>query len=160
MDNLFDYLIILFFIFSAVGSLFKKKPEQKKKYPKTEMPSKSEPISSQQESGYENPFDLGKSTNDDTVKEVGTYYDKSDSIEDKFEKSIEAQIPIRISESKKDKKSDTGNTTVTQSFYKSNIYLGIRQKLSNTESIKESIIIAEILNKPKALRYSGKNLHY
>ncbi|GAB4142161.1 MAG: hypothetical protein Fur0015_11410 [Ignavibacteriales bacterium] len=158
MDNLFDYLIILFFIFSAISSLFKKKPESGKSTQNRRVSKAKPPINYRQNTDY-NPFDLGKGKPVATDGEMIKDYDDNKYIEDEFEKSKEWQVTSK-SESLRKITPNVPSEEKIESLSTIPISSSIRKRLKEKNSIKESIIISEILSKPKALRYSGKNLYY
>lgn len=147
MDNLFDYLVILFFIFSALGSLFKKKPENKNE-PKRKSTKAKKPMDIRQTSDY-NPFDFGEEVIIHTDDEMVIDYDKNKYVEDDFLKSQEWKLPL---ESHQEKKFEPKLTKEAKTISNPMFISSIRSKLKEKNSLKESIFIYEILSKPKALR--------
>jgi len=153
MDNLIDVLIILFFIFSAFGSIFKKKSEQKKR------PS---PMTNNRDEGVEephssSPFDILDEIRNEYKKKNETANQKTnmDEVLTQFEHSKvsmeDLEINNKIIEQKKEKiiplppKNNQNKT---------------RDILFDKASLKQAFILSEILSKPKALNRSGKNLYY
>jgi hypothetical protein len=160
MDNLFDYLIILFFIFSAFGSLFKKKPQQKAGTAKTQTLKRDKNYTMNPERVYKDPFDIDSPKPTETDKENYNYFDSLSTKEDSFEKSVEFSEPVKTPEEKQTTAKKIKVRSDENILYASELKSDIKRKLKNINSVREAILLSEILNKPKALRYSGKNIHY
>jgi len=160
MDNLFDYLIILFFILSAFGSLFKKKAEQKSNLPKRQSTKRVDNYKLSQDRKYNDPFAVDSTNQKGVDKENFNYSDNLPTLEDRFEKRIEFSELVKTSPAyqnaiKKDK--DIINYKIVTPI---KLKTDIKERLHNVNAVKEAFLLSEILNKPKALRYSGKNLYY
>jgi len=160
MDNLFDYLIILFFILSAFGSLFKKKPQQKSGTAKTQTVKRDKNYSMNPERVYKDPFDIDSPKPKVADKENYNYFDSLSTKEDSFEKSVEFSEPVKTSKEKQIPTKKTKERNDENILYAPELKSDIKRKLKIVNSVREAFLLSEILNKPKALRYSGKNLYY
>lgn len=152
MDNIIDLLIVLFFIFSAFGSLFKKKPGQNTT--QKAKTKKSNPQKYSDKKKYsENPFDLFN-VNDkykpDEIRNVEAFEDELSKNFEQSKKSLEDLSPTKRNIETKIQVPIKQNETVQK----------IRKLISNKESLRQAFIFSEIISKPKALNHSGKNIYY
>ena len=173
MDSIGDYLVIGFFIISFLSSIFKKKK-------KSEASSKEKPQKAvaQNRVSFEkerrrNPFeDFVKSINDELIitkeevarSEVDEYYEQamqnSDNtgiaIQDTFQQSKPASLIKKTVREKKEEtntiKSYDDSVEQTKAQHKSTKVSSIKNNLLQTDSIRNFIIMNEILGKPKALQ--------
>lgn len=152
MDNIIDLLIVLFFIFSAFGSLFKKKTGQntsQKAKTKKSNPQKY----SDKEKYSENPFDLFNVNDKYQPAESSNVEVFEDELSKKFEQSkisLEDLSPTKKNIETKVQISAKQNETVMK----------IRKLISNKDSLRQAFLFSEIISKPKALNHSGKNIYY
>lgn len=173
MDNLFQVLIFIFIIWSILGSAFKKKPEKPQqkvarkipgegkqspssRYPKTSQDVLEEILGfkfPQQDpndsysSNYENE-NLEKSGEDIETKQIEpAAFDKNVSIPDIDYDKIKTQVSV---ESEKLQTNIHQQYTLSKSENLKSII--IKKRLRTKTSLRENILISEILNKPKALR--------
>lgn len=194
MDNLFEYLIILFFIFSILQSfLGKKKKQQQQRQQQSQTTSST--TSTSKEKKQESTSDIleqlfglkileeSKSTsrsssdrNAEVLDPVG-YHETTWNPEEDYEDSIGIETvryskkrseakqtefidPVKslekkISDAKKSMAKLPDSIEVeelSESEYSSSFVKNIRKKIANPESIREYILVSEILNKPKAHR--------
>jgi len=174
MDNIVDYLIVGFFIISFLASLFKKK--KVKAVPKKSVRATSE--SSQQrvperQPKAKTPFeDFFKSINEELANakkevsrsEVDEYYEQamqnSDDAEMSSRNTLQQGKPsslipetVRMKEEKTiSTKSYSESVQFSKEQLESKKAKDIRNSLLQVNSIKNFIVIKEILGKPKALQ--------
>jgi hypothetical protein len=174
MDNIVDYLVVLFFIISFLASIFKKKKntpvaKSEDKILKTQIQNPN--IVEKKKAA--NPFeDFFKSINDEIVKakaettrsEVDEYYEnamqKSADVNYTYQsdyKQREYIEPVPEQKFPIDKlgmsiKSYDESLKQTKEKHESKKAKEIRNRLKQNTSIKDFIIISEILGKPKALQ--------
>lgn len=164
MDNIVDYLVVLFFIISFLTSIFKKK----KKTSEAISEDKSLKTQNQNPNIVEkkkaaSPFqDFFNSINEEIVKakaevsrsEVDEYY------EDAMLKSADAREFVEPLPAKKTPKDKAGITIKSyheslrqaKEKHESKKAKEIRNRLKQNTSMRDFIIINEILGKPKALQ--------
>ena len=173
MDSIGDYLVIGFFVISFLSSIFKKKK-------KSEASSKEKPHKAVAQNRVavekekkRNPFeDFVKSINDElaiakeevTHSEVDDYYEQamqnSDVTEVVVQDTVQQSKPASlIPETVYKKKEETHsiksyNDSVkhTKAQHESKKAKDIKKSLLKTNSIRDFIIMNEILGKPKALQ--------
>lgn len=174
MDNILDYLIIGFFIISFLTSIFKKK-KVKTNSPKSVMGTsvRSQQRVPEREPKAKSPFeDFFKSINEELANakkevsrsEVDEYYEQamqnSDETEIKSQNAIQQTKPASlIQETVRTKKEETVSIKsyndlieFSKAQHESKKAKDIKKSLSKTDSIRDFIIINEILGKPKALQ--------
>lgn len=167
MDNIVDYLIVLFFIISFLSSVFKKKKKQAQK----DLIGQNKPIAR-------------KETSNEVVKQKSTSSSKS-AFEEIFKAILEVPEPVEAPKSEVDEyfeeaiknsamiesgmsqdsfqmeqsqHEDETTNTYTEAIkdirkqHISRKAMIIKQSLKNNNTIKEYIIINEVLGKPIALR--------
>lgn len=171
MDNIVDYLVVIFFIISFLSSIFKKKkPSTENTKAKAVQVSKVENI---QQRKVNNPFDeffnsinmeIEKSKNINTYSEVDDYYDnamqnsfeslKNESIISNKKEFVEPTTRFKSTKFENDKSSKSYNSIIksTKDKRESKKAKEIKESLKNSSSIKKFIIMNEILGKPKALQ--------
>jgi hypothetical protein len=198
-SNFFEYLIIIFFIVSALKSLFGKKKKQQRESEARQRQSAQQPQNRRQ--SEENPKDIleqlfglkipdqseqtGKQTKipSDTNTEVldpSGYHDTSWNPEEEFEDSIGVETVRYENQGYQNRHSKTeyADPTIRKTEEPSTAkkIMGkiptkmevenvggtdketvqfierIRNNISNPDSIREYILVSEILNKPRALR--------
>ncbi|MDA3860796.1 MAG: hypothetical protein PF445_06185 [Melioribacteraceae bacterium] len=168
MDNIVDYLVAGFFIISFLTSIFKKK----KKTAETDSGKKTPNRETQQRQFVEkkktnNPFEsfvnsineeLTKAKSEASRSEVDEYYEKAmlNSGEDNvIDKNIYQQRdyiePVHVKKSQQIK-SYSDSLKQSQEKHESKKAKDIRKRLLQGNSIKDFIVITEILGKPKALQ--------
>ncbi len=175
MDNIVDYLIAGFFIISFLSSIFKKKKKVDTKSPKsvkTASDSNQQRVPERKPKAN-SPFeDFFKSINEELANakkevshsEVDEYYEQamqnSDDTEIVKQNTIQQTIPeslipetVRM---KKEKAISINSYSESMKFSKeqheSKKAKDIRKSLLETDSIRDFIIMNEILGKPKALQ--------
>ena len=173
MDNIVDYLVVGFFIISFLSSIFKKKKKaiaNSESEPQTAETQNREVIKKKRTS---NPFEnFVKSINEELTNakaeisrsEVDEYYEQamqnSDGTEmvvkDTFQQTKPASlIPETVREEKKaiiSIKSYADSVELTKAQHESEKAKNIKKSLLKTDSIRDFIIMNEILGKPKALQ--------
>ena len=203
MDNIFEYIIAAFFLFSLLSSLGKKKNKNKMRKPmpgetpyerKESMSNRPtqqrEKVMTRPSGGWGQPtsqpspkdiFDMifnepeqiKKAPQNQPSMQQSETWDPVAEYEDKFSTSkMHTTIPeidydklpaydnLKISEKNKFPKLEQdikGTKKDLKVIYEYNVLkdtraLGIRQKILNSKSLRDFIIISEILNKPKAFR--------
>lgn len=172
MDNIVDYLVVLFFVISFLSSIFKKKKVKDKSVDDTQNNAKENSAVVKNKSTL-NLFDtFVKSVNEELVRskeevarsEVDEYYEQA------MRKSIENEVTsnsrysqneyIEPAMAKKAKlakdaisiKSYTDSLKLMKEKHESKKAKEIRTSLKQPNSIKNFIIVSEILGKPKALQ--------
>jgi len=172
MDNIVDYLVVLFFIVSFLSSIFKKKKAKANTEVDTQKQTIEKPTAIEKKSTG-NIFDsFIKSVNDELEKakqetarsEVDEYYEQA------MRKSVENEVSINNSyrqseyieplmakkkKSEKEKiaiKSYSDSLKLMKEKHESKKAKEIRNSLRQSNSIKNFIIVNEILGKPKALQ--------
>ncbi|MCF8240002.1 MAG: hypothetical protein K9J16_01345 [Melioribacteraceae bacterium] len=180
MDNLFDYIIILFFIFSLLLPLFKKK-KQKDTAPKSERSGTFGNVPQNQHAPQkEKPKDLLeelfglKLPQEQTRQQTTPHQMRNESAEswnpeDEFENKLSADTSSAPLKEQKDKMSHYDKLAEQVLSRKSGkdpfkdtlkvIDISKKEapafninKINNPTSLQEYIVFSEILNKPKALR--------
>lgn len=174
MDNIVDYLVAGFFIISFLASIFKKKKV------KETSDKNIEPISdsgqqrvSERKQKAKSPFDdffkvineeLANAKKEVSSSEVDEYYEQamqnSDETEIKSQNTIQQTKPASlIHETVRTKKEETisiksyhDSIEFSKALHESKKARDIKKSLSETDSIRDFIIINEILGKPKALQ--------
>lgn len=196
-SNFFEYLIIIFFVVSALqGFLGKKKKQQRERERQAQerAPGQSQTRNQKEEStkdileqmfGLKMPEESGKQTKipsdtNTSVLDPQGYHDTSWSPEEEYEDSVgvetvryeetrdeakvkytnvdhrekAAELDAKVREARKslqrlpDKiEVEELNTSISVSFVEN-----IKAKIREPETIREYILVSEILNKPKALR--------
>ena len=173
MDNIVDYLVVGFFVISFLSSIFKKKKKAEVK-----VENKSQKATTQNRVVVEkkkasSPFDdFFKSINEELANakaevsrsEVDEYYDQamqnSDEtetvVQDTFQQAKPASLIPETVYKKKEKtasiKSYADSVMMTKAQHESEKAKGLKKSLSETDSIRDFIIMNEILGKPKALQ--------
>ncbi|MDZ7763530.1 MAG: hypothetical protein U5K00_03770 [Melioribacteraceae bacterium] len=201
-SNLFEYLIIIFFIVTALQSMFGKKKKQRKQQEQREQqrrqesyPQRSTHSSTQKERGQESPKDIfeemfGFKLPDEKEKQTKTPSDRETEVldpaknnettwrpEEEYEDSIGIET-VRYADTE-DKKSykyqekmaalerkaekskrmidrlpakmevvEVGGPTVEQK----RLAERIKNTVRDPETLREYILVSELLNKPRALR--------
>lgn len=172
MDNIVDYLIVGFFVISFLASLFKKK-NVKTNTPKSvrETSVRSQQRVPERLPKAKTPFeDFFKSINEELANakkevsrsEVDEYYEQamqnSDDSEivnqDTFQQAKPASLIPETVRTKKvgTIKSYTESVEFSKAQHESKKAKDLKKSLSETDSIRDFIIINEILGKPKALQ--------
>jgi len=182
MDNIVDYLIAGFFIISFLASIFKKKKVKenadKNVKPLTVDGQQRVP---ERKAKAKSPFDdffkaineeLANAKKEVSRSEVDEYYEEamqnSDSAELSYQEASKktyqeasklTKSSIQISEVESTEKeheisikSYSNSVQDTKAQHESSKAIEIKSRLLETESIKEFIIMNEILGKPKALQ--------
>ncbi|MGD8780108.1 MAG: hypothetical protein PVH88_14230 [Ignavibacteria bacterium] len=180
MDNIFELLVILFLIFSAFSSILSKKKKQRKEMEK--KTSSPVPSSKKSKDIFEELFGLKfPEENEETIETVSYKTEeentwdpeseflggtkpsqpKTRQIEKKSSK-IESQYKPSWQQVNYDKLTrseikELDKETTLKEFSKTKVSvnkkaLEIKTKLNSPTTIREYILISEILNKPKALR--------
>ena len=173
MDNIVDYLVVGFFIISFLSSIFKKKKKTEAKAenkPQTTTTQNRVVIEKKKASS---PFDdFFKSINNELANakaevsrsEVDEYYEQamqnSDdteiAIQDTFQQSKPASLIQETVREKKDEthsiKSYNDSVEHTKAQHESKKAKDIKKSLLRTDSIRDFIIMNEVLGKPKALQ--------
>jgi len=180
MDNIIEIIVFLFIIYSIFGSFFGKKKTQQKNNNRIPGNNPTEGVpkrtSSRQDNletleelfGFklprtEDPFPQQQSTKNsnsesNTWDPEKEFYTKLNVREKSTKKPVEKSIPnisfdkLNPIELRKKKQIVKPETRKKEKSFYHNRSSDIRKKVNNPESIKEFIIISEILNKPKALR--------
>ena len=155
MDNIIDLLIILFFVFSAFGSLFKKKPESKRTANSTSKSKDPNRYASKSEKEYsKNPYDIFDFGQKEIPKEENLNVEIfEDELSKRFEHSKKSLEDLEL---KKNVVVENESVLLIKNAKQNKII----QMLRNKNSLKQAFILSEILGKPKALNRSGKNLYY
>lgn len=172
MDNFFELLILLVFVLSGLNSLFgKKKKQEENKNEKVlnedgtkKVPSPNKKRQSNKElfeelfgipsqptsknDPFEENFENVKNTNQEETWDPVAEFEN---------KPKEIYTPkVSISESKKVKEIPESqyskNETTRKNLEINKKAIELRSIIINNKSVKNSLIIAELLNKPKALR--------
>ena len=170
MDNIVDYLVVLFFVISFLSSIFKKKKTNEKNSSENKKQLQNDKrVASTQMKRASNPLDdFFKSINEEfqqtqtkeTRSEVDEYFEKA------MQKSAEARdiykptefkVPIPFESLSKTQdtiaiKSYKDSVKLNQEKHESKKAKAIRNNLKQNSSIKNFIIMNEILGKPKALQ--------
>ncbi len=171
MDNIVDYLVILFFIISGLASLLKKKKtEENQKAQRQGTNSEPRPVERRrpqlQQKPAKRPVDPFEEISDMIRQNVGK---KKSEVDQYFEQAIkESEQNLPPVQKKKyasiDERSRTNRMAAENKQLKDLEVLKkaestinkrareIRDKLKDVNQVRELIIINEILNKPKALR--------
>lgn len=179
MENLVDYLIVLFFVISLLSSFFKKKKRKTvpadriKQYPTAKLQreniQKDKIAENKNRTQKKSPFEdmlkamleVPEPVVEEKKSEVDAYYEKALKNSAMMEKGTYKEETNSLIE-------DTSLNTSIEYQEIQNTYLStikehhkkhsnkkamkIRKNLLNNQSIKEYIIIGEILGKPMALR--------
>lgn len=174
MDSIVDYLIVLFFIISFLSSVFKKKKKKAEK----EGRIKQQPIVELQRDDLrknkavaKKSTSAAKSTFEDMLKsmlqvpepvneqksEVDSYYEEAMKKSEMIAGKQEALIPTSVEPPyKKEKVEKSRNYTETMKEVKkkhsSQKASRIKEGLQNINTIKNYMIMNEVLGKPIALR--------
>lgn len=166
MDNIVDYIVIIFFIVSALGSLLKKKSDKKERQKpadmqkdkalrKREAAMKREEVRRRPIDPFEEVMDIFTGGQKKSKSEVDDYFEDAIQKSEKYLKPVEKVADKRIATRtkamefkpvEKMKKLDNKLYIINQRAVE------IRNKLKNKSDVRELIIINEILNKPKAYR--------
>lgn len=164
MDDIIRIIVFIFFVWSIIGSLFsnknKKKDTPQRKYRRNYSGKEYQSLPSSSKT----PEDILGEIFGNKLPNSMDYDNKPNNVElenenlEKNEKSI-TQWNIdydKLSSLEEDERilkkeieKDFNSTTITQLSSK-NI---VKEKIKNKNSLKDAIIISEILNKPKALRH-------
>lgn len=165
MDNIVDYLVVLFFIVSFLSSIFKKKKTNEKnlkenKKAKTTNNQKVAPVLAKRSTNALEDF--FKSINEEmqptkvnvSRSEVDEYYEEA--MQNSASTSYDFREPIPLESLPKDKdsiaiKSYSDSVKLNKEKRESKKAKNIRASLMQPNSIKNFIIMSEILGKPKAL---------
>ncbi|MBU2508025.1 MAG: hypothetical protein KJ799_15065 [Bacteroidetes bacterium] len=150
MDNYIDYIIILFFVVSFLASIFKKKkePEQKTGGVKREQQDYDLEYAKTRQSPSEEVFVL-ESPRVDEFKTPSRLL-KEQQMEGVINKSKKEFVqPVRLVDRKK---VDTKIKRKQIDHGKKDLTMTLKSKLRNPKSVREFLVISEILNKPLALR--------
>lgn len=175
MDNIVDYLVIIFFVVSAIASMFKKKKKQQPQKQGTQKSqSQTQTLKAKQpqvaKQTYKDPFEeiseMLRQPKPKTEKksEVDLYFEdaiqkskatKQVSQKEKTSRTIESrQAQQKINTAADDlKELEKSKESVHKRLNK------IQQKLKRKTDIRELIIFNEILGKPKALRRNTNPLN-
>ena len=173
MDNIVDYLVVLFFVISFLSSIFKKKKTVNANSENKALKPKNQTQEVVQKVRTSNPFeDFVKSFNNEFEKakedssrsEVDDYYEKA------MRKSVEFELPdkkiyrqVEFVEPNLAKKIVKHDESISSQSYAKSLQKNrerheskkakeIRNSLIQPDSIKNFIIMNEILGKPKALQ--------
>ncbi len=173
MDSIGDYLVIGFFIISFLSSIFKKKKKADANLEKKNKTAVAQEQVIVKKGKNKNPFEeFVKSINDElaiakeevTRSEVEEYYEQamqnSDdvgiAVQDKFQQSKPAPL---IEETVREEREETNtiksyaeSVKHTKAKHESKKAKDIKRSLLRTDSIRDFIIMNEILGKPKALQ--------
>jgi hypothetical protein len=165
MDNIVDYLVVLFFIISFLSSIFKKK-KTKESVPEGDVSPQNTDIKKPKKA---NPFEeffnqiekkVVEATETRSKSEVDEYYNeamqKSLKTNNDFNKN-EFKPAIPLVKLKKDKevlpiKSYKDLVKLNKEKHQSKKAKKIRNSLMNTSSIRNFVILNEVLGKPKAMQ--------
>lgn len=166
MDDIIQIIVVLFFIWSIFGSISKKKKEEQKKFPQkpTGKAGRPLPSSSQRSSEeilgeifgmkipkpvpdytYQNNYedvDIEKDAKD--LEETPTDY-KNDAWNIDYDKQAKLENNLKALEPD----SSIPDLVPDPRCAVSN---RIKRKIKNSSTLKDAILISEILNKPKSLR--------
>lgn len=188
MDNIFELLILFIFIVSAFKTLFgqKKKrradtenqesdvPPQRKKNdqediletlfgipsPKQENDPFEEPYSQKQQIPSQQPsYETSWNPEDDFKDSNEVEKEKHTSKYKKLEDYNNINLLEKFSAKSKVEKAEPLISQTQTTYQVSKKNKEIKEMLKNPKTIRNSVLIAEILNKPKALRYQGEYLH-
>lgn len=174
MDSIVDYLIVLFFIISFLSSVFKKKKKQIAKADKAQLrPVVEEKNQDIQKAnlGTQKSSSATKSSFEDMLKtmlqvpepveeqksEVDAYYEEAMKQSLIMKTKKEPLIPASEEPPRKDKTINKSNTYAeamreVKNKHTSQKAMKISNSLSNMDTIKNYIVMNEILGKPIALR--------
>ena len=176
MDNIVDYLVVGFFIISFLSSIFKKKKKGEAKGGENPIKAKPQKRVVNNRNSVSNPFDdFFKSINNELANaktevsrsEVDEYYEKalqnSDDSEIANMNRVERTKPVPLipevtlkkKENAKDNisiKSYSESVEFSKGKHESKKAIDMKKRLLENNSIKDFIIMNEILGKPKALQ--------
>ncbi len=172
MDSIGDYLVIGFFVISFLSSIFKKKKKADANLEKKNKSAVTQERVIVEKEKKRNPFeDFVKSINDELIiakeevtrSEVDDYYEQamqnSDdtrvAVQDTFEHKPVSLIKETVREKREETntiKSYDDSVKHTKAKHESKKAKDIKKSLLRTDSIRDFIIMNEILGKPKALQ--------
>lgn len=173
MDNIVDYLVVGFFIISFLSSIFKKKKKQVKKAENEQMDLATQTKEIIRKKKSNNPFEsfinsineeLTMAKEEVSRSEVDEYYEEAlmnSTAETEVKQNIYQQRKYITHEPAKEvAKRNEVNATISYSDSLKNSRekreskkaKDIRESLLQGSSIKNFIIVNEILGKPKALQ--------
>jgi hypothetical protein len=165
MDNITDYIIIIFFIVSALASLLKKKADQNKTQKQAgetnQQPAKLRVEQKPQHTtdpfedminilqGREKQVKVSEVDKyfEDAIKNSGNYVKP----EPKRDSAYLEKANIKQQKKKDDLQKIYDNLGVQKQAFNKKA-LEIRSRLANRQNIKDAILLNEILSKPKAMR--------
>jgi hypothetical protein len=153
MDSFEDIIILIFIIFSIFTAFFRKKKEQKKRI---QSSNESEKVI--------DPFEILEEKKE--ISEVDSYFEKISKKEqkEKIELPIaKASGDLRAKQElekikwKAVKSPSSTSITIDPNYYETSRQinsraLSIKRKIKNTKSLREYVILSEILSKPLSLR--------
>ena len=173
MDNIVDYLVVGFFIISFLSSIFKKKKvkEGANKNIK-KVPVNSQPVVKERKQKAKNPFEeffsaineeLDNAKKEVSNSEVDEYFEKAIQNSDRAEITNQNTSHHSQPESVPELSRAAKESTISISSYSDSLQYSkeqhesrkikeIKDKLLKTDSIREFVIMNEILGKPKALQ--------
>jgi uncharacterized Zn finger protein len=174
MDSIVDYLVVIFFVVSFLSSIFKKKkkPEVKREEKPIERRTQDNDVMDEEETTTNSLEIFFKSINDELVSkkeedvpsEVDEYYEQAllnsekSEVTDNYTFQQTAPPPLikEVIEPKEKRthsiKSYSDSVNLTKSKHESERAKDFKNRLLQKESIKDFIIMNEILGKPKALQ--------
>jgi len=173
MDNIVDYLVVLFFIISFLSSIFKKKKPVNANSKNEALKPKNLKRNEVKKVRISNPFE-------DFVKSVSNEFEKvkensrSSEVDDYYEKAMRKSVEFELSDKKIYHQTEFVEPNSAKTIIKPNESISsqsydkslkknrerheskkakdIRNSLMQPNSIKNFIIMNEILGKPKALQ--------
>lgn len=167
MDNVVDYLIVLFFIISFLSSVFKKKKKQAQK----DVVVQNKPIvrrenskkvieqktTTSKKSAFEEIFKAILEVPqpvENPKSEVDAYFEEAIKNSEMIEAGINQDAPELKKVHPLERKANTYTDAIKDIKYQHSSRKAnkIKERLKNNTTIKEYIIINEVLGKPIALR--------
>lgn len=153
MDDLIKVIFFLFLLWSLIGPIISKNKKQKERnhIPKDPEDKARKPLPSNEvleelfglklPREFENNFELEKEDLEKSVKPLETTFDKQQWDID-YDKIASLEKDFKILQENK----------IISTTTKSNYAFDIKRKIKSKSSLKDAIIISEIINKPKSLR--------
>ncbi len=152
MDNIQDIIVFLFIAFSILSSLLKKKKKAEKGN-QPARPSAKKPVFNLEEMlGIQMPPEQQK---EKTVSEVDAYFlqnSQKKEIKKESEKTYSEKRAEKIKELESLKEKEKVIKTTVKTISSRSKSSDFKKKILNVSSLKEYIIMNEILGKPLALR--------
>ncbi len=143
MDNFFDYIIILFFIISALSSLFKQKKQKQEETSEPDFPE----LEFEREEVEQSP--MQRDEMESRKMDYNIHGTTETPFEDEYTKLLE----------EREKRGPVDDYVPEEKVYDKMIVnekaKAIREKLKTPESFREIYIISELLNKPVGMREDG-----